>query len=66
MTIKKKQKDSVLKESVDLPRNFELLLSAHMWSGKSGLTVDELFPDNLHVSDILPATFWRETGLSRS
>lgn len=65
MTIKKKQKDLVLKGSAALPRNIELLLSAHTWSGKSGLTVDELFPDNLHVSDILPATFWGESGLSR-
>lgn len=29
MTIKKKQKDLVLQESVDLPRNIKLLLPAH-------------------------------------
>lgn len=66
MTVKKKQKNLVLKESVDLPRNIKLLLSVHTWSGNSGLTVDELFPDSLHLSDTLPATFWRESGFSRS
>ena len=35
MTLKKKQKDFVLKESVDLPKNIKLLLSAHTWSVKS-------------------------------
>lgn len=41
------------------------------WPGRSrtpclGLTIDKLFPDNLCLSDTLPATFWRESGLSRS
>lgn len=39
------------------------------WEGKApcpGLTIDELFPDNLCLHDTLPATCWRESGLSRS
>lgn len=41
------------------------------WPGRGrtlcpGLTVDELFPDNLCLPDTLPAICWRESGLSRS